>query len=96
MKPSFTLTDTSDLRRVQQDVAALADQFSPIAGGTILKNKSIGTAETTIAHGLRRVPEGWFPVSPQAYADVKQTKAPDSTFLYLSASVALTTNIAVF
>jgi hypothetical protein len=55
---------------------------------------TVETTETPIAHGLSEVPTyvGWF---QRANATVWRSKAPDSRFIYLIASVSVVCDIEV-
>lgn len=59
--------------------------------------RAIGTSETTVAHGLGRVPKGWLLFSPQSgAASPVETSPPDNFNLYLSASSAVTPKLWVW
>ena len=66
----------------------------PQLGRRVLKDKTIGTTETAIAHGLGYAPKMAIP-TPQASAYVWRTKAPDSKWCYFAASSACTIDIEI-
>lgn len=61
-----------------------------------LADKAIGVAETRIVHGLGRVARSWMVARPRADARVWESKAPDSSALYVIASAAVTVDILVW
>jgi len=56
-------------------------------GLLLLASQAVGTSQTTIPHGLGRIP-GVFLVTPRSNARCWQSAPSDATNLYLSASVA--------
>lgn len=79
---------------LQAAVAAL----QPAATGKVI-TASLTAAESAHAHGLGRVPQGWFPgsypVSASAWTAVWQTKAPDATYVYLASYPSATVKVLV-
>jgi hypothetical protein len=72
------------------EIKRLFELLGPIVLGKLLTSKAVATAQTTVAHGLGRIPKGWFEVSPlNGGASVKQSASPDETNLYLIASSAV-------
>ena len=47
--------------------------------------------QTTVAHGLGKIPTGYIPISKDKAADVYTGAVPDNTSLYLKCSAASTT-----
>lgn len=68
-----------------------------IVTGRALVGVAVGTSETAIKHYLGRVPVSWFQTSPK-YGDALpgETKAPDSTYVYLKAGTALSADIWIW
>ena len=60
----------------------------------VLKNRSIGTSLTQIAHGQRSIPR-WVGITPQSAVAVGQPTPPDGTFIYLIAATACVADIAL-
>ncbi len=60
----------------------------------VLKNRSIGTSVTQIAHGQRSIPR-FVTVTPQAAVAVGQPTPADGTFIYLIAATACVADIAL-
>lgn len=65
-----------------------------IATGRALDSVAVGTTRTSVRHYLGRVPQYWFELSPQnGAALVKESAAPDATYLYLIAGTAVTATL---
>lgn len=80
-----------------QELARALERLGDVAFADVLE-RTIGTVETPVAHGLNRVPQGWAPVSPADGAAVPaETTTPrDSRYLYLIASSAVTCKLLVW
>jgi hypothetical protein len=63
-------------------------------GFKVLSNVSVGTTQTAIAHGLGYTPSKVI-ILPRTNAVIWQSAVPDSTNIYLTASVAATCDIYV-
>lgn len=61
---------------------------------SVIRQVSVGTDETPVAHGLGFVPTGVIPLL-LANVTVWQPRDPDSRFAYFTASSATTINVAV-
>lgn len=96
MKPDFIAPDAGSKSGDERHIRRLFGQFSAADASILTGRTAIATTETRVAHGLGAVPTGWEVVSPDALATVCQTKAPDSSYLYLKASVAVNARIRVF
>lgn len=80
-----------------EEVWRAFQKIGPIATGRALDSVSVGTAATSVKHYLGRVPQYWVELSPQnGAALVKESAAPDSTYLYLIASSAVTATLWVW
>lgn len=96
MRPQYIAPSGAEGPGSETHLRRLLDQFGEPDLSVLTPRVSIGTTETRIAHGLNAVPVGWVPVAPDQLATICQTKAGDSGFLYLKASVAVTARIVVF
>lgn len=96
MRPVFNPSRGADGNKIQDEIQRTVLQLSESTSGVLLQGRAIATTETPVRHGLGRVPLGWRPYSPADFANIKQTKAPDSVFVYLAASSAVTCGIEVF
>ena len=87
-----------DVQRANDALASRVDDIaaSPIVPGVLREDVAVGTSDTQVAHGLGRMPRGWFLVSPAADARVWQTADASATLLTLRASAAVTTSLWVF
>jgi hypothetical protein len=79
-------------REINKAVIDAQEHF--LASATLL-TADVDTTETKVKHHRGEAPTGWFQVSPGA-TSVQQSKAPDSTYLYLVAGSAVTATLVVF
>jgi hypothetical protein len=92
-----------ELRRVQDEIASAVSQVNnvPQLGGVILTGVAIAgaSADTTLEHGLNRVPNGFVILSKNATADVWTSGTvnprPQLT-LIVKSSAAITATIWIF
>lgn len=80
---------------VQREIRRVLATLGPLAEGVELngvggRGLSIGTTAVRVAHDLGRVPRGWIEISPSSADRVRNSQAPDASFLYLIAPSALT------
>jgi len=92
--PRFTVGHGDNVEGLRQDVRDFAAQLGVGAGATFIRGAAIATTETLIRHGLTDAPSGVFAIG-QADARVWETRAPDSSYVYLAASAAVTCNLLV-
>lgn len=97
MKPQYRAQSALDgPRAVENQLRTILGQFGDADVSTLIGPFAIATSETRIPHGRDGTPLGWSVVSPDALATVCQTKASDSTYIYLKASVAVNAKVRVF
>jgi hypothetical protein len=60
----------------------------------VVKNVTVGTVETPIAHGLKFAPQMGI-AYPQADARVWRTRSPDNKFCYFAASASVVCNVEI-
>jgi hypothetical protein len=60
----------------------------------VVKNVTIGTVETPVAHGLKFAPQMGI-AYPQADARVWRTRNPDPKFCYFAASSSVVCNVEI-
>jgi len=95
-RPRFTGIQGTDTSRIQREIERAFIDFTSVASAKVLEEKTIGTAETRVAHGMGEVPQHWGVLSAKGPASVYETKRPDSQFLYLAASVEVVCSLLVF
>ena len=80
-----------------EDIWRAFQKIGPFATGRVLDAITVGTSSTPVKHFLGRVPQYWVELNPQnGAALVKEAAAPDSTYLYLIASSAVTSSLLVW
>ena len=72
---------------------AVLDLLPQLERGTI-KDVSIATTETPVAHALGRVPDAVF-CTPHSNVTIWRSRAPDTRFVYLTASSACVADLRV-
>lgn len=83
MRPSFRVVPGAALDDVQLEVRRALLEMGNF-GIRELRNRTINTTETLIAHGMGSVPASWRITSQRGEGVVFETRRPDSQFLYLS------------
>ena len=81
---------------IQHELTRMVGLLSALCEAKILRNVSIGTSATKIAHGLGSIPFGVLTCIPSLNATIWYTTAADSRYLYLAASSACTVTLVVF
>lgn len=66
------------------------------AGGRVVTATFSGAGQQQVQHLLNRVPTGWVVVNKNATCDVWSYAPPDSRFLNLQSSAAVTLTLVVF
>lgn len=69
---------------------------NPLNSASVLKSVSLASGVNVINHLLGRMQQGWFLVDKQNTGDVYRTAPFNPLTLTLTASAAMTVNIAVF
>jgi hypothetical protein len=89
-------TTNQDLQLIQGNIQAAFQQLQslPLVDGSEVKEVSIGTSPTQVAHGLGLQPSKWVLTDIQADARVWRT-AWDDKFLTLQASAQVTVSLWV-
>lgn len=86
LKP-FTrrMAKDDDLNRIQSDLeTAINPALKKEILDGVLVSGEVSTTTSSIAHGLGRVPKGWFVVS--GHNDIGVAQAADANYLYVSSS----------
>jgi hypothetical protein len=94
-KPTFILVAPATLERAQLETKKLADQLGELCLGKLLLAVTVGTAQTSIPHGLPRIPTSCLAL-PRADARLWQPVLPDGTNVYLRASASVVVDVWVF
>lgn len=69
---------------------------NPMLDGTLLRDVTIGTADTQISHGLGRTPIGYVVAGKQGLGDIYQSQPSTNLFLTLRSSVQVVSHIWVY
>jgi len=93
MALSFPVKPTSTLTELAQACIDLVPQLQGRL--SVIRDFSIGTAETAVAHGLSATPLAAWAVPHAAGVTYYRTRAPDARFVYLAASSAGTFDVVV-
>lgn len=67
-----------------------------ITKGTILRDVTVGTSDTKLAHRLGYQPSGWWPIDVQTAGQIIHRVSWDETFITLKANSAGVASIRVF
>lgn len=96
----FKTTEFSDanLQKLQDNCERKFDvyDFLPFFGGILIKDVAITTSDTTINHGLKKVPVGYLVVKKNANAQIWDTANFNQNNITLRASATVTANVWVF
>lgn len=87
---TFPRTPRGSLGELWQAAIDLLPQITP----RVLRDRTVGTTETPIAHGLGFAPLMAHPV-PHSDARVWRTRTPDAKYVYLAASGAVVCDVEV-
>lgn len=90
-------TTNQELSAAQRNISTFAQQFYGIQllGGILVRDVTLSTATTAIAHKLGRTPIGYIVVDKNTTCDI-WTVAKDATTLTLDTSAAVTATLWVF
>jgi hypothetical protein len=69
---------------------------NPTTNMAILENVVLASGNNQVAHKLQRMQQGWIITDINGAGTIFRYKAFNDTYLYLTASTALTVNIGVF
>jgi hypothetical protein len=86
----FPITPQGTLGELWRAVLRLLPQMERV----VIRNFTVGTVETPIAHGQKSAPKTAHPL-PQADARVWQTKAPDTKCVYFAASASVVCDVEI-
>lgn len=95
MKPTFQVEPNPTAESLRQQVKVTFDSMGEAVVSSVLPRRVIKVTETTVAHGFDGVP-CWIVVNKEGFADVKQSRPPDSHNLYLIATAEVTVRLLVF
>jgi hypothetical protein len=95
MKPIFNPPPPGDVAGLIRELTRLVLRLGEGCEGKVIDRVAIATTTTRVPHGLRVVPR-WRVFNQEADARIWQSQAPDTTYLYLQASAAVTAGIEVF
>lgn len=87
-----------ELAKVQANLKQYLRQLNgaPFLLGVLLQEVSLSTAATNVAHGLGRVPEGWWICDIQTNGANFKRNSWDDKFINLTASATCVVKIWVF
>lgn len=91
---TFPRTPNASLKDLWAAAIALVDELDK-RHDTYRTDITIGTTETTIAHGLGFAPKCAIPI-PHSDARIWRTRAPDNKYLYFAASGSVVADIKIF
>jgi hypothetical protein len=94
-RPGFVVIAATDATTLQEEVRKLALQLGEICLGRVLEGVTVGSTQTTIPHGLGRMPISCLAL-PRADARVWRPTKPDGTNIYLQANTSVVCDVWVF
>lgn len=98
------ITGSFELSQVQANLDQLWKQLNlnPFQTGQWLKGQKLVSGQTSVQHGLGRIPQGWVVTNINGAATIYQVPAtlsqanPTNTVLYLHSSAAVTVDLWIF
>lgn len=96
--PQLPARVAPELHGFVQDAHALLRQLAqlPMLNGTSIEDITTVVGTVRVAHGLGRVPLGFWPTNKAGQVNLWHAQAPDKTYIYLGADAATTVDLWVY